>query len=220
MRLPHILIALASSSTFYKPLLYTYFPLTLLLAISFASPVSSPHTLSPRSTSYHDPETGFTFSETHAAATLTSNIIYRIAQPANIPSNTPYDIVLQVVAPTSLGWVGLAWGSSMVKNPLTVAYPNGGKGATVSSRWATYVFLLSSLFATTTNTKLKASSSKSRNGTRYKLINITQVPIQRPRPTPPQHSPPSAQATSQTPHTGNTPSNAAAAHPTPVRLDP
>src|SRR4051812_32324969 len=104
MRLPYILVALASSSTYYKPSLYTYSSLTLALAIGLASPAPNPHTLSPRSTSYHDPETGFTFSETRAAATLTSNIIYRIAQPANIQSNTPYDIVLQVVAPVSLGW--------------------------------------------------------------------------------------------------------------------
>ncbi|EDU50215.1 conserved hypothetical protein [Pyrenophora tritici-repentis Pt-1C-BFP] len=97
----------------------------------------NPHTLSPRSTSYHDTETGFTFSETKAAATLTSNIVYRIAQPANVPANTPYDIVLQVVAPISLGWVGLAWGGGMIRNPLTVGYPNGNKASTVSSRWAT-----------------------------------------------------------------------------------
>lgn len=101
-----------------------------------AWPASTDHTLSPRSTGYKDPETGFTFSETKAAATLTSNIIYRIAQPANISATQPYDIVLQVIAPSSLGWVGLAWGGSMVRNPLTVSYPNGQK-ATVSSRWAT-----------------------------------------------------------------------------------
>ncbi|USP82704.1 iron reductase domain protein [Curvularia clavata] len=93
--------------------------------------------LAPRATSYLDPETGFTFSETKAAATLSSNIIYRIAQPANIPAGQPYDVVLQVVAPNSLGWVGLAWGGSMVRNPLTVSYPNGQR-PTVSSRWATY----------------------------------------------------------------------------------
>ncbi|KAA8614879.1 hypothetical protein PtrSN002B_004948 [Pyrenophora tritici-repentis] len=108
-----------------------------LTSLTYASPAPNPHTLSPRSTSYHDTETGFTFSETKAAATLTSNIVYRIAQPANVPANTPYDIVLQVVAPISLGWVGLAWGGGMIRNPLTVGYPNGNKASTVSSRWAT-----------------------------------------------------------------------------------
>ncbi|KAH7563341.1 hypothetical protein BM1_00388 [Bipolaris maydis] len=112
--------------------------LAAIVNLAQAWPTSTDHTLSPRSTSYKDPETGFTFSETKAAATLTSNIIYRIAQPANISANQPYDIVLQVIAPSSLGWVGLAWGGNMVRNPLTVSYPNGQK-ATVSSRWATYI---------------------------------------------------------------------------------
>ncbi|KAH7073390.1 hypothetical protein FB567DRAFT_553985 [Paraphoma chrysanthemicola] len=92
--------------------------------------------LEARAVAIVDQETGFTFSETKAAATLTSNIVYRIATPANVPAGQPYDIVLQVIAPTSLGWVGLAWGGSMIRNPLTVAYPNGQK-PTVSSRWAT-----------------------------------------------------------------------------------
>ncbi|CAE7205327.1 hypothetical protein PTNB73_07085 [Pyrenophora teres f. teres] len=120
MHFSHFLVALASLSPY-----------------PYASPAPSLHNLSPRSTSYRDTETGFTFSETRAAATLTSNIVYRIAQPANVPANTPYDIVLQVVAPNSLGWVGLAWGGGMIRNPLTVGYPNGSKAPTVSSRWAT-----------------------------------------------------------------------------------
>lgn len=85
---------------------------------------------------YVDQETGFTFSESKAAATLSSNIIYRIATPANVPSGQPYDVVLQIVAPNSIGWAGLAWGGTMVRNPLTVSYPNGQK-TTASSRWAT-----------------------------------------------------------------------------------
>ncbi|KNG46742.1 beta-lactamase transpeptidase-like protein [Stemphylium lycopersici] len=101
-----------------------------------AWPSSTSQTLSPRAVSYLDAETGFTFSETRAAATLSSSIIYRIAQPANVPTGQPYDVVLQVIAPNALGWVGLAWGGSMIRNPLTVSYPNGQK-PTVSSRWAT-----------------------------------------------------------------------------------
>ena len=101
-----------------------------------ARPSPEPHRLAPRSVAYVDPDTGFTFSETKAASTLTANIVYHIASPANVPASQPYDVVLQVVAPISLGWVGLAWGGSMISNPLTVTYPNG-QNATVSSRWAT-----------------------------------------------------------------------------------
>jgi hypothetical protein len=103
---------------------------------AIGKPSPKPLPLEARAILYVDQETGFTFSETKAAATLTSNIIYRIATPANVPAGQPYDIVLQAVVPNSLGWIGLAWGGSMVRNPLTVAYPNGQK-PTVSSRWAT-----------------------------------------------------------------------------------
>ncbi|KAI8937737.1 hypothetical protein NX059_005437 [Plenodomus lindquistii] len=110
--------------------------LVALTGLVIARPSSESNSLVARAVTVVDSETGFTFSETKAAATLSSNIVYRIAQPANVPAGQPYDIVLQVIAPNSLGWVGLAWGGSMIKNPLTVAYPNGQK-PTVSSRWAT-----------------------------------------------------------------------------------
>ncbi|KAH9863446.1 hypothetical protein IAQ61_009724 [Plenodomus lingam] len=110
--------------------------LAALAGLAIARPSTDAHSLAARAVTVVDAETGFTFSESKAAASLSSNIVYRIAQPANVPAGQPYDIVLQVIAPNSLGWVGLAWGGGMVKNPLTVAYPNGQK-PTVSSRWAT-----------------------------------------------------------------------------------
>ncbi|KAF2867855.1 hypothetical protein BDV95DRAFT_679080 [Massariosphaeria phaeospora] len=81
-----------------------------------------------------DSETGFTFSEYRAPNTLNSNIIYRIAVPQG--ATAPFDLVVQVIAPSSVGWAGLGFGGSMVRNPLAVGYANGQK-ATVSSRWAT-----------------------------------------------------------------------------------
>jgi hypothetical protein len=101
-------------------------------------PAPEPLPLEPRAPAlaYVDQETGFTFSESKAAATLSSNIVYRIATPVNVPAGQPYDVVLQIVAPNSIGWAGLAWGGSMIRNPLTVSYANGQK-TTVSSRWAT-----------------------------------------------------------------------------------
>ena len=99
-------------------------------------PAPEPSHLEARAVTYVDQETGFTFSETKAAATLSANIVYRIATPANVPAGQAYDVVIQVVAPNSVGWAGLAWGGSMIRNPLTVSYANGQK-PTVSSRWAT-----------------------------------------------------------------------------------
>ena len=63
------------------------------------------------------------------------NQIDRDSTANTLPENNNL-VVLQVVAPNALGWVGLAWGGSMIRNPLTVSYPNGQK-PTVSSRWAT-----------------------------------------------------------------------------------
>ncbi|PGH09652.1 hypothetical protein AJ79_05618 [Helicocarpus griseus UAMH5409] len=85
---------------------------------------------------YVDPETGLTFAQYEAPATLNSDIIYRIAVPANAAPNTAFDAVLQIVAPTGVGWAGLAWGGRMPNNPLAVAWGNG-QGAIVSSRFAT-----------------------------------------------------------------------------------
>lgn len=63
-----------------------------------------------------------------------SNPIYRVAIPdANA---APFDTLLQIIAPVSLGWAGFAWGGAMTLNPLTVAWPNGNT-VTVSSRWST-----------------------------------------------------------------------------------
>ncbi|KAM7184406.1 cellobiose dehydrogenase [Rhypophila sp. PSN 637] len=60
------------------------------------------------------------------------NLIYRIAIPD--VDAAPFDILLQIVAPKTIGWAGLAWGGKMSNNPLTIGWPNGNKPI-VSSRW-------------------------------------------------------------------------------------
>ncbi len=68
--------------------------------------------------------------------------VFRVAIPDSATTNTAFDTLLQIVSPVSLNWVGFSWGGGMTLNPLTVLWPNGN-GATVSSRWATYVNLMS-----------------------------------------------------------------------------
>jgi hypothetical protein len=63
-------------------------------------------------------------------------VTFRIAVP-DVPS-APFDIFVQVIAPVSVTWAGLAWGGAMTNNPLLVAWPYGGS-AVASSRWASYV---------------------------------------------------------------------------------
>jgi cellobiose dehydrogenase-like cytochrome len=65
--------------------------------------------------------------------TKLNNPVFRIA--VSDGSAAPFDLLLQMIVPVSLGWAGFAWGGKMIDNPLTVAWPNGNK-VTVSSRWA------------------------------------------------------------------------------------
>jgi len=63
-----------------------------------------------------------------------NNIVYRVAIPDTAAA--PFDVLVQITAPVSLGWAGLAWGGTMANNPLTVAWVNGNEVA-ISSRWTT-----------------------------------------------------------------------------------
>ena len=70
-----------------------------------------------------------TYQEFSPAAGIT----YRIAIPAG--ATAPFDIALQIVAPSTVGWAGIGWGGGMLNNPLVVAWPNGDT-VTVSARTA------------------------------------------------------------------------------------
>lgn len=66
----------------------------------------------------------------------TQRVAYRVAVPDTAVRNTAFDVLIQIVAPRTVGWAALAWGGQMTNNPLTIAYSNGGTGAVVSSRRA------------------------------------------------------------------------------------
>lgn len=105
-----------------------------------ANQLSSSHVASAAdSTVFRDSETGFTFSQYNAQYKYmsTNTITFRTAVPN--PATAPYDIVLQVVALKEVGWVGVAWGGTMLNNPLTMAWANGNS-VTVSSRYTKCVF--------------------------------------------------------------------------------
>ncbi|KAH8902918.1 CBD9-like protein [Coniochaeta sp. PMI_546] len=105
--------------------------LAALLGVASASSQANTVTV------YNDPETGFTFSQYQATYSLSGKYItFRIAVPSDAQQNAQYDSVVQIVAPSEVGWLGLAWGGSMTYNPLTVSWANGGT-AVVSSRYAT-----------------------------------------------------------------------------------
>ncbi|KAI6359072.1 hypothetical protein MCOR25_007167 [Pyricularia grisea] len=68
-------------------------------------------------------------------------IAFRVAIPNTPAQGTSFDLLLQIVAPKTVGWAGIGWAGQMVNNPLTIAYSDGGSGVTVSSRWASSMSL-------------------------------------------------------------------------------
>lgn len=90
--------------------------------------------LEKRQTQYCDAASGICYLEYSRGP---STPTFRIAVPE--AAAPPFDTLLQITAPAALGWAGFAWGGGMTYNPLTVAWPDGGDGVTVSSRWSTYV---------------------------------------------------------------------------------
>jgi len=124
-----------------------------------------PSMLADGAVKYVDPETGFTFTEVKAAYSLSANVVFRIAVPGNAVANQPFDIVLQVIAPSQVGWAGLAWGANMIRNPLTATWANGNS-AQVSSRWAT-AHSSPSAYTGATYTRLTAGNRV--NGTHWQL---------------------------------------------------
>lgn len=87
---------------------------------------------------FRDSETGFTFSQYNANYKYNSPDVISIRTAVPNPASTPYDIVLQVIAKKDVGWLGIAWGGTMLNNPLTMAWANGNS-VTVSSRWTKWV---------------------------------------------------------------------------------
>ncbi len=69
---------------------------------------------------YCDGATGICFSEVTVGV---APITWRIAIPA--VEEGPFDVLLQVIAPKSVAWAGLAWGGGMLYNPISLGWPNG-----------------------------------------------------------------------------------------------
>ncbi|KAF2022307.1 iron reductase domain protein [Aaosphaeria arxii CBS 175.79] len=140
------------------------FGLTWVAAL-VGSTLGRPAAQEDSAVSYVDAETGFTFSEYKVAYSLSGNVVFRVATPAAAVQGQPFDIVLQIVSPTSGGWAAVAWGGSMVKNPITMGWANG-QSTVVSSRWASGRTLPG---AYTGATYTKLSNGNKVNGTHWQL---------------------------------------------------
>jgi len=103
-----------------------------LSSVGFGNPVPQGGAVSP--TKYCDAATTVCYSEWLSP----EKIAFRIAIPDNATAGN-FDVLLQIAAPKTVGWAGIAWGGVMVNNPLTVGWANGNT-AVVSSRSARSVF--------------------------------------------------------------------------------
>lgn len=82
-------------------------------------------------TKYHcDDELNLCFAEAHAA----NDAYFRMAIPQN--AIAPFDVVLQMEVPKSVGWLGFAWGGEMLNSPITLAWASG-RSVAVTSQHAT-----------------------------------------------------------------------------------
>ncbi|KAI1497927.1 actin-domain-containing protein [Biscogniauxia marginata] len=112
---------------------------------------------------FEDAETGITFQ----SSTITEGVTYRLALPANASGDSAYDVILQVVAPIELGWVGWAWGGMMTYNPLTIVWADG-ENVVYSSRQA-LGYYLPAAYEDATYQVLKGTSV---NETHYKFTAL------------------------------------------------
>ncbi|KAI0836452.1 putative iron reductase domain protein [Hypoxylon sp. FL0890] len=115
------------------------------------------------STPFVDADTGITFQ----SYTNTDGVTYRLALPAEASGDAGYDVIIQIVAPVTLGWAGWAWGGVMTYNPLTVVWKNGNS-AQFSSRQATGYYLP----ATYDDAKYTVLKGTGANETHFKLTAL------------------------------------------------
>ncbi|KAM0603718.1 hypothetical protein ACHAP1_006430 [Verticillium nonalfalfae] len=105
-----------------------------------------------QTTTYRDSQ-GRTFS----GYTDGAGVRYGIAIPTSAAPGQSFDAILQITAPISIGWVGLAWGGGMTYNPLSIVWPNGND-VMISARMA-FGYSVPPPYPATTHTLLSGSGA-------------------------------------------------------------
>ncbi|KAI1762854.1 iron reductase domain protein [Hypoxylon sp. FL1150] len=127
------------------------------------SSTAAPVTAATAAAQYCD-KTGVCYSEVTVGV---APITWRIAIPA--VEQGPFDVLLQVIAPRSVGWAGLAWGGGMLYNPITLAWANGN--STVGSARFASAHVQPDLYDPAAHTVLKGSTV---NDTHWTLTTLCQ----------------------------------------------
>lgn len=94
-----------------------------LTRAAFAAPATP-------SAQYCDPDSDVCYSSSTVGIAAIS---YRLAIP-NVTAS-PFDLILQIVAPKTAQWAGIAFGGHMINNTIAIGWANGNTSV-VSSRWA------------------------------------------------------------------------------------
>ncbi|KAH9908443.1 hypothetical protein F4778DRAFT_717256 [Xylariomycetidae sp. FL2044] len=104
----------------------------IVRALTTALALASASCAAPASPSvqFCDPVTTVCYSSSTVGV---GAISYRVAIP--VVDVAPFDMLVQIVAPKTAGWAGIAWGGRMINNTITIGWANGNS-STVSSRWA------------------------------------------------------------------------------------
>ena len=89
----------------------------LLMSSAIASPTK--RSISKDALQLRQDDPGVRWSE---ATVGVAPITWRVAIP-NVEEG-PFDVLLQVVAPKTVGWAGIAWGGGMLYNPISLGWPN------------------------------------------------------------------------------------------------
>ncbi|RXG43115.1 hypothetical protein VDGE_09058 [Verticillium dahliae] len=105
-----------------------------------------------QTTTYRDSQ-GRTFS----GYTDRAGVRYGIAIPTSAAPGQSFDAILQITAPISIGWAGLAWGGGMTYNPLSIVWPNGND-VMISARMA-FGYSVPPPYPATTHTLLSGSGA-------------------------------------------------------------
>ncbi|KAI1645206.1 putative iron reductase domain protein [Daldinia loculata] len=130
---------------------------TLLVGHGLTAPVSA-------SAKYCDESTGVCYSEISIGV---APIVWRIAIPE--VTEGPFDILLQIVAPKSVGWAGIAWGGGMLYNPISLGWANGNS-TVPAARFAT-AHVQPEIYESANHTTLQGSTA---NATHWTLTTLCQ----------------------------------------------
>ncbi|KAK6953289.1 hypothetical protein Daesc_005590 [Daldinia eschscholtzii] len=116
------------------------------------------------SAKYCDEATGVCYSEISVGV---APITWRIAIPA--VEEGPFDVLLQVVAPKTVGWAGIAWGGGMLYNPISLGWANGNT-TVAAARFAT-AHVQPEIYEQANHTVLQGSTA---NATHWTLTTLCQ----------------------------------------------